>query len=195
MDDDIQRFCSNIADAARDRRHALQMAELETLQHDIDQRIAVLEEKRAEYEEWLTRRNDFLAKAEGNLVDFYSRMRPDAAAERLHELSEHFDIVWASEWGHNAHTAFREALELPEEPWPFLPVQFDKLAHIRRYAAGLPWIWVDDPLVDLDGEPPVCDDGVVVRVDPTSGIAGLDVDDLRSRVRELADRRAEKESA
>ncbi|KAB2859351.1 MAG: hypothetical protein F9K43_23960, partial [Bauldia sp.] len=28
VDDDIRRFCSNIADAARDRRYALQQAEL-----------------------------------------------------------------------------------------------------------------------------------------------------------------------
>lgn len=87
VDDDIQRFCSNIADAARDRRYALQKAELEVLQKDIDQRINALEEKRAEYEEWLQRRNDFLAKAEENLVDIYSRMRPDAAAERLAEVN------------------------------------------------------------------------------------------------------------
>ena len=86
IDADVRRFCSNIADAARDRRYALQQAELETLQKDIDARIATLEQKRAEYEEWLTRRNDFLAKAEDNLVDIYSRMRPDAAAERLAEV-------------------------------------------------------------------------------------------------------------
>lgn len=85
-DDDVRRFCSNIADAARDRRYALQRAELETLQKDIDRRISALEEKRAEYEEWLARRNEFLEKAEGNVVEIYSRMRPDAAAERLAEV-------------------------------------------------------------------------------------------------------------
>jgi flagellar motility protein MotE (MotC chaperone) len=87
VNDDIERFCSNIADAARDRRYALQKAELETLQKDVDDRIATLEEKRLEYEEWLARRNDFLEKAETNLVDIYSRMRPDAAAERLAEVN------------------------------------------------------------------------------------------------------------
>lgn len=87
IDDDIRRFCSNIADAARDRRYAMQRTELETLQRDIDERIAALEDKRAEYEEWLERRNDFLDKAENNLVDIYARMRPDAAAERLAEVS------------------------------------------------------------------------------------------------------------
>jgi flagellar motility protein MotE (MotC chaperone) len=87
MDDDVRRFCSNIADAARDRRYALQKAELENLQKDIDTRIKLLEERRAEYEGWLKRRNDFLVRAEENLVDIYSRMRPDAAAERLAEMN------------------------------------------------------------------------------------------------------------
>lgn len=82
-DDDVRRFCSNIADAARDRRYALQRDELETLRADIDERIAALEEKRVEYEVWLTRRETFLEQAEDNLVEIYSRMRPDAAAERL----------------------------------------------------------------------------------------------------------------
>lgn len=87
VDEDIRRFCSNIADAARDRRYALQKSEMETLQKDIDQRVAALEAKRKEYESWLRRRNDFLAKAEGNIVEIYSRMRPDAAAERLAEVN------------------------------------------------------------------------------------------------------------
>jgi hypothetical protein len=102
---------------------------------------------------------------------------PDVAAERIRELGEHFEIVWASEWGHNAHTAFRPALGLPEEPWPFLPVQFDKLATIRAYARGLPWVWVDGPVVDLH-DPGDVADGVIVRVDPRSGIAGIDVGEL-----------------
>lgn len=83
---EIQRFCSNIADAARDRRYTLQAKELETLQADIDKRMKALEEKRAEYEEWLKRRNDFMADAEDGVVKIYARMRPDAAAERLAEV-------------------------------------------------------------------------------------------------------------
>ena len=85
--DEIRRFCGNIVDAARDRRYAMQEAELKKLQQDVDDRLKRLEEKRAEYQDWLTRRNDFLAKAEGNLVEIYSRMRPDAAAERLAEVN------------------------------------------------------------------------------------------------------------
>jgi flagellar motility protein MotE (MotC chaperone) len=80
---EVERFCSNIADAARDRRYALQAAELKQLQSEVDKRIAALEEKRSEYEEWLKRRELFLARAEDGVVEIYSGMKPDAAAERL----------------------------------------------------------------------------------------------------------------
>ncbi len=83
---EIERFCSNIADAARDRRYVLQTEELQALQQEVDKRIKLLEEKRAEYEAWLKRREDFLAKAEDGVVKIYSGMRPDAAAERLAEM-------------------------------------------------------------------------------------------------------------
>lgn len=80
---EIQRFCSNIADAARDRRYALQAQELKQLQAGIDQRMKALEDKRAEYETWLKRRELFLARAEDGVVKIYADMKPDAAAERL----------------------------------------------------------------------------------------------------------------
>jgi len=80
---EIQRFCSNIADAARDRRYALQAQELTELQAGIDQRMKALEDKRAEYEQWLKRREVFLARAEDSVVKIYAGMKPDAAAERL----------------------------------------------------------------------------------------------------------------
>lgn len=84
--DEVGEFCANITDAARDRRHALQLQELEGLRKDIDSRIAQLEAKRAEYEEWLNRREEFMESAEAGVVDIYSRMKADAAAERLAEV-------------------------------------------------------------------------------------------------------------
>lgn len=80
---EIQRFCTNIADAARDRRYSLQAAELKQLQADVDKRIEALEQKRSEYETWLKRREVFLARAEDGVVEIYGDMKPDAAAERL----------------------------------------------------------------------------------------------------------------
>jgi flagellar motility protein MotE (MotC chaperone) len=83
---EIERFCGNIADAAKDRRYALQAQELQELQAELDKRIAALEAKRAEYESWLKRREEFLSKAEDNLVSIYGKMKPDGAAERLAEV-------------------------------------------------------------------------------------------------------------
>ncbi len=83
---EIEQFCTGIADAARDRRYALQAMELKKLKDDVDERIRRLEEKRAEYEDWLKRRETFLSHAQDNVVQIYAVMKPDAAAERLAEL-------------------------------------------------------------------------------------------------------------
>ncbi|MBP1842135.1 flagellar motility protein MotE (MotC chaperone) [Rhizobium petrolearium] len=84
--DEIQKFCTNIADAARDQRYLLQKQELEKLQSDVDERIRTLEDRTAEYQDWLKRRNDFLARAEAGLVDIFKTMKPDAAAPQLEEM-------------------------------------------------------------------------------------------------------------
>ncbi|MBW8283165.1 MAG: MotE family protein [Rhizobium sp.] len=84
---EIKQFCTSIADPARDQRYLLQKQELEKLQADVDQRIAVLEKRRAEYEDWLTQRNAFMKQAEGNLVEIYKKMKADAAAPQLQEVN------------------------------------------------------------------------------------------------------------
>lgn len=86
MTDEVREFCANIVDAARERRYAVQTRELENLRSEIDERIAALEVKRAEYEHWLARRKEVIDRAEDSVVGIYSRMRPDAAAERMEKL-------------------------------------------------------------------------------------------------------------
>ena len=81
--EEIKAFCANIADSARDQRYLLQKEELVKLQAQVDDRIAQLEKRRGEYEGWLKRRNDFLKKAEDDLVSIYKGMNPDAAAGQL----------------------------------------------------------------------------------------------------------------
>lgn len=83
---EIQRFCGNIADSARDRRYAIQADELKALQGEIDKRMKALDEKRAEYETWMKKREAFLEQAQDGVVKIYGGMKPDAAAERLAEL-------------------------------------------------------------------------------------------------------------
>ena len=84
--DEIQKFCTNIADAARDQRYLLQKQELEKLQADVDARIEALEQRTAEYQDWLKRRNDIHARAQAGLVDMFKTMKPDAAAPQLQEM-------------------------------------------------------------------------------------------------------------
>ncbi|PWE57803.1 flagellar protein [Metarhizobium album] len=91
-EEEIKQFCTNIADAARDRRYLLQKQELEKLQSDVDARIAIMEKRKAEYEDWLKRRNDFMKQAEAGLVDVYKTMKADAAAPQLEKM----DIVLAA---------------------------------------------------------------------------------------------------
>ncbi|WP_342633273.1 MotE family protein [Phyllobacterium leguminum] len=80
---EIQKYCSNITDNAADARYAIQAKELADLRAEVDERVKALEEKRKEYEVWLQRRNEFIAKAQDSLVEIISKMKPDAAAAQL----------------------------------------------------------------------------------------------------------------
>ena len=82
------QYCANIADAASDARFALQKQALADMEKEIEGRLKVLEAKRAEYEEWLRRRNEVLARADETIVTIYSRMRPDAAALQLTNMDD-----------------------------------------------------------------------------------------------------------
>ncbi|BAU89249.1 MgtE intracellular region [Methylorubrum populi] len=81
-------YCANIADAAADARFAWQKEQLAAMERQVEERIKLLEEKRAEYEVWLKRRNEFLAKADESVVAVYAKMRPDAAALQLANMPD-----------------------------------------------------------------------------------------------------------
>lgn len=81
-------YCASIADAAADARFAWQKEQLAVLEKQVEERIAQLEAKRAEYESWLARRNAFLAKADEGVVAIYTKMRADAAALQLANMPD-----------------------------------------------------------------------------------------------------------
>ncbi|WP_428670290.1 MotE family protein, partial [Roseibium sp.] len=56
------------------------------LMKDVEARIAVLEEKRATFQEWMRRREAFAEQATESIVEIYSKMRADAAATRMEML-------------------------------------------------------------------------------------------------------------
>ena len=82
-DDNASLYCRNIANAAADARYARQAQALAALEKELDDRIAKLEAKRAEYADWVQKRDDFLSKANASVVAIYSQMRPDAAAAQI----------------------------------------------------------------------------------------------------------------
>lgn len=82
------QYCRNIADAAADARFTRQKEALAAMEKDIEARIAQLEAKRAEYQDWLQRRETFLKKADDALVAVISQMRPDAAAAQMAAMDE-----------------------------------------------------------------------------------------------------------
>jgi flagellar motility protein MotE (MotC chaperone) len=82
------QYCNNIADAAADARFARQAAALAELERDIEERLVRLEAKRAEYEDWLDRREKFLKTAEEGLIAIYTQMKPDAASAQLSIMEE-----------------------------------------------------------------------------------------------------------
>ena len=81
--DNAQKYCTNIADAAADARYSRQAAAIAELEKEIEERIKALEAKRAEYEDWLVRREDFLRKADESVVAIFTQMRPDAASQQM----------------------------------------------------------------------------------------------------------------
>jgi flagellar motility protein MotE (MotC chaperone) len=77
------QYCAGIANAAADARFTWQKEALTALAKDVEVRIGQLEAKRAEYEEWLRRRQAFLAKADESVTAIYAKMRPEAASQQL----------------------------------------------------------------------------------------------------------------
>jgi flagellar motility protein MotE (MotC chaperone) len=105
------QYCANIADAASDARFALQKQALADMEKEIEGRIKVLEAKRAEYEEWLKRRNEVLEKADETIVMIYSRMRPDAAALQLMNMDEEIAAAVVAKLNPRAASAVLNEME------------------------------------------------------------------------------------
>jgi flagellar motility protein MotE (MotC chaperone) len=83
---DAERYCRNIADAAKEAKFAWQVKTISELEDALAKRTIELETKRAEIEDWLKKREAFMALAEERLVGIYSKMRADAASAQIKEL-------------------------------------------------------------------------------------------------------------
>lgn len=111
LTEEARQYCVNIRDAAADARFAWQKATLEALDQRIDEKIAALEKKRAEYEIWLKRREDFLAAAREDVVSIYARMRPEAAANQLTNLDDQMAAAVLARLNARASSAILDEME------------------------------------------------------------------------------------
>lgn len=84
----VKSYCENIADPALDARFLHQKAELARLEEELGKKTTLLEEKKVEFQRWMKRRDEFVAKAQDNLLKLYAKMKPDAAALQLAAMDE-----------------------------------------------------------------------------------------------------------
>lgn len=83
-----EHYCANIADAAQDARFAWQVKTITEMEKELDKRIAIINEKSAELKAWIEQREKFLEMANDGLVEIYTKMRADAAAQQLAAMNE-----------------------------------------------------------------------------------------------------------
>ena len=80
---DKDRFCKSIINPAADARAARLQRALEAAEQQLAKRIAELEAKRAELADWVAKRESFLQSVGPKVIDIYTLMKPDAAAQQL----------------------------------------------------------------------------------------------------------------
>jgi len=115
------QYCENLSTAAADARFELQKQSLASMEKEIEARIKVLEAKKAEYEEWLKRRDEVLARADETIVAIYSKMKPDASAVQLANMDEQMAAAIISKLNPRAASAVLNEME---------PARAAQLAHV-----------------------------------------------------------------
>ena len=85
-DNEINRYCVNIFDSAKEARHAVLMKRLAEMQAQVDEKLDAMDTRISELRTWTERREQFLLKARDSLIQIFQTMRPDAAALQLTEM-------------------------------------------------------------------------------------------------------------
>lgn len=84
----IENYCGAIASSAAALRLAWQEERIRTLQAELVVKIAELDAKEAEVRDWVTRREQLLAKAAESLTAIYTKMKPEAASAQLQAMDD-----------------------------------------------------------------------------------------------------------
>ncbi len=81
--EDWQKYCYNIADAARDARYARQKAQLNEMEQRLKKLLKELSRKRDEYMRWVQRRQSITARMTKSMLEVYAKMEPEIAAAQI----------------------------------------------------------------------------------------------------------------
>ncbi len=84
--EDYQKYCYNIADAARDARYARQKRQIREMEKRLEKLLRKLEKKREEYETWVMRRKEITDRMTRAMLDVYAKMEPEAAAAQIAQM-------------------------------------------------------------------------------------------------------------
>ncbi|MTI16928.1 hypothetical protein E1162_06720 [Rhodobacteraceae bacterium RKSG542] len=85
---EAKAYCDSVANSASDTRLQWQMRAIFAAKEEMDAKLKALEEKTAELQHWVKKRDEILRRAEGHVVQIYANMRADAAAEQLSTLDD-----------------------------------------------------------------------------------------------------------
>ncbi|MCK5928533.1 MAG: hypothetical protein KAG80_10100 [Nocardioides sp.] len=129
--------------------------------------------------------------------------------EQLRSLADdHFTLVWATTWEHDANTWIAPVLGLPDLPviefgeqrWTQTRIAGNDsfktptiAAWTRRFAPGIPWAWVDDQVSGRRDRQwlrrelgPTAPPFLTMRINPGEGLVAEHFDRLRAFARDAA---------
>jgi flagellar motility protein MotE (MotC chaperone) len=84
----VQQFCASIGPSAIEARTAWLQKTTAELEQQLETRVAALEAKIAEHKEWLGKRQEFARKAGDGLVQVFTKLKPEAAAQQIAAMDE-----------------------------------------------------------------------------------------------------------
>jgi hypothetical protein len=113
-------------------------------------------------------------------------------AQWIQELSEVYDVVWATAWMDEANRLIGPAIGLPELPVIYFDFHaevpgglFYKVPAIGAYAAGRPLVWIEDELTGIEQAWAATRDAptMLIQTDYRVGLTRPQVDLARSWLR------------
>lgn len=142
--------------------------------------------------------NPWAASGRRNQKAGYRRYRIDgyvvylkrSHGQALLDLTDVFDLVWCTTWGHQANTDIGPRIGLPPLPvieFGSVPIQpesrlYYKTLYVQPFADDRPFAWVDDEISNWDSMY-LSDvheaDTLLLKIDPTIGLAEEDFAALR----------------